>query len=180
MPKYYIPKKEFYIISFEQVKRMINVTDDIRMKAILAIVWITGARIGEVLMLKKENFTFDLEHNRVLILLNTLKGGVPRELKISLNTPTIKEIILPYLEKRTNLLFDLGERRTQQLLQKINKETGLWLTFHQFRHSRITYLARIKRASMAELLDWTGWATTKEIGTYVIRESSERLEDEIR
>jgi integrase len=180
MPKYYIEKEQFYIIPLEQLKRMIKSTDDIRMRAVLAIVWITGARIGEVLMLEKKNFTLDLAHNRILIFLHTLKGGVDRELKISLNTPTVKEIILPYLDRKENKLFDIGERRVQQLLLKINKETDLWLTFHQFRHGRVSYLARTKRASMAELMDWFGWKGTKEIGTYLIRESSERLEDEIR
>ena len=181
MPKYYIPKKDFYVIPFEQVKRMIKVTDDIRMKAILALIWVTGARIGEILKLRKEDFTVDLNTDTVLILIPTLKGGSPRELELSINdTPTMKEIILPYLAKRDNLLFDIGRRRTQQLLQKINKETDYWLTFHQFRHSRITYLARKERASTAELMDWTGWNTSRQVGTYIIKQSSKRFKNRIR
>ena len=186
MPKYYIPKKDFYIIPFEDVKMMINAAKDIRMKAILALVWITGARIGEILKLRKEDFIIDPEKNLVLLTIQTLKGGVPRELKLDINTPTMKEIVLRYIQTRhANQLFDIGERRAQQWLTEINQELWKddktkWLTFHQFRHSRSSFLGHRLRASMSELMDWFGWKSTSQVGTYQIRESSERFKDKIR
>ena len=185
MPQYYRKKKDFKIIPIEDLKLMLKAARKYRnydrMWAILVLVWITGARIGEILRLKKEDFLIDFEKDTLYVTLSTLKGGAMRELKLSIEkTPFIKEIIMPYISRRKGWLFWIGVRRAEQLLQRINEDTGLWYTFHEFRHSRLTYLARKLRASTSELMDWTGWRDTSPVGVYLIREASERFKDKIR
>ena len=187
MPIYYRDKGDFKVISYKEVAHLINtahkITKNLRDPAIIALVWITGARIGEVLRLRKEDIDIDEEKNEMRIRLITEK--IPnrpiRELYLSLDTPLIRTIVMKHMEQcPADNLFNIGVRRAQQILKAVNEETGYWLTFHEFRHSRLTFLARNLRASVSEMMDWTGWKSTSEIGTYIIRGAPKRFKDKIR
>ena len=180
MPQYYRDKKDFNIIPRETVQEMIDSTDDLRMRCIISLAWITGARITEIMKLRRQDFKGSLKDDVVFIRLNTIKGGVPRRLELSMTkTPFLLEYVVKYVKHRHGRIFDIGVRRAQQKLLKINEKTGYYITFHEFRHSRISYLAREKEASLSELMDWTGWASTRQAGNYLIRKTSKRFRDQI-
>ena len=183
MPIYYRRKDEFQIVPKENVEVMIKFAKSFRDSCLLVIVWLTGARIGEVLQLKTSDIDFDVEKNECRIRLKTfkVKNHPLRELVFSLKTPFIKSYVENYHRNcLTERMFPFCVRRAEQILQEINKETKFWVTFHELRHSRLTFIGRNLRASVSEMMDWTGWTTPSELGTYIIKGTPERFKDKIQ
>jgi integrase len=161
MPQYYIPKKEFKIISYEEIKPYVDLAPDLETKVVIALAWLTGARIQEIVNLRAEDFLIDKENDRVVITIRALKHGDVGYPTFSFSDPFISNLIIPYLEGKHGKLFSRGKRRYQQILQELNMkihglDTSKWITFHYLRHSRLTFLARELRAFPEELKSWTG------------------------
>jgi integrase len=183
MPKYYHSKDDFKIISQAEIYIMIQNETDERNKILVILAWLTGARIGEIIMLKGADIDIDDVNDelRMRLMTEKQKSHPTRELYFSIaKTPFLIEYIIPYVKNRPGKLFNIGIRRAQQLLKKNNEKTNFWFTFHEFRHSRLSYLARNLRASISEMMDWTGWASSSQVGTYVIRGAPKRFKDVIR
>jgi len=187
VPKYYHEKNMFKIIWKDEMEVMLRHCKTLRDKVLLALVWLTGARISEVLALKRYDFDIDYEKDELRVRLITLKKRTKepprRELYFSIEKdPFVKDIIIPYIEKLDleKSLFNIGKRRAQQILHEINKKTGFWYTFHEFRHSRLSYLARVQEASVSDLMDWTYWKDINMIGVYIIRKAPKKFKGKIR
>ena len=184
MPRYYKGKAEFRIIGPEKIGPYLEACPAPWAKALLALVYLSGARVTEALRVRNVDIT--VEGNDCLIKFITLKRGddFPRVHIYSLEaTPYLKDIILPYFQQHVG--FDYTKRRAEQILHAINKklspqDTGEWITYHELRHSRNTYLARDLRATIWELRDWNGWKSSSMASTYVIPESSVRFRDRIK
>lgn len=179
MPKYYHDKKDFKIIPKEDVDRLIGLFDRDDMKVLIALIWLTGARVGELLKVEKKHITITSDEFKIILETFKTKPRIYREIVFSAYTPYIRFLIIPYVEKSQDRLFHYSKRRYQQLLQKANKITGLYYTFHEFRHSRLSFLARTLRASVSEMMDWTGWKTADPIPIYVMRGTADRFKDKI-
>ena len=167
MPIYYIPKKDFKIVPSGQMQLYIDATLAPDMRAVLALVWITGARIREVLNLVKEDFKIDETAKDGMVIIRALKHGKIGYPSFSFSDPFVSEIILPYLAQvgGGNRLFSHSKRCYQGKLYELNKalspdDKSKWVTFHYLRHSRITYLAQVLRAFPEELKSWTGHRST--------------------
>jgi integrase len=161
MPDYYIPKQEFKVISYEEIKPYIKLAPDLESKVIIALAWLTGARIQELVNLEGKDFLIDRENDRVVITIRALKHGGIGYPTFSFSDPFISDLIVPFVEGKQGRLFSRGKRRYQQILQEINlklypNDTSKWITFHYLRHSRLTFLARELRAFPEELKSWTG------------------------
>ena len=162
MPKYYIPKHEFRIITSEEIKPYIEKAEKEEVKAIIALAWLTGARISDLLKLKRENFLVDEERKMLTVVIQASKGGSVGFPTFSFEDPFVP-IILQYLQKfdRGQKLFRKTKRWYQQELFKLNMQIkgnnqNEWITFHYLRHSRITYIARVLKATPEEIKSFTG------------------------
>jgi len=161
MPKYYIPKQEFKVISYEEIKPYIDLAPDLDSKVIIALAWLTGARIQELVNLESKDFLIDRENDRVVITIRALKHGKVGYPTFSFSDPFIADLIVPYVEGKNGKIFKRGKRRYQQILKSLNtvlhgNDTSKYITFHYLRHSRLTFLARELRAFPEELKSWTG------------------------
>lgn len=175
MPLYQTPKEEFRVWSKAEIDPVLEKADP-RVAPIIALAWVTGARIGEIMAAKPEDFEVAGDEVRIKMMTEKVKGHPLREYTLSISTPYLKDLILPFFEKP----LPFKKRRAQQLLQAACRDSGIKFVFHEMRHSRNTYIARVLRASMSEMMDWNGWRTAGQIGTYLIRESPKRFKDMIK
>lgn len=162
MPTYYIKKNLFKIVTAGEMRPFIDASDP-EMKAVLALVWLTGARIKEVINFVKEDFRLDETARDGMIINRTLKRGKTGYPSFSFDDPFVTDIVLPYLAKvpRGGKLFSCSKRLYQDKLFKLNNalypgDKTKWVTFHYLRHSRITQIAQVLRAFPEELKGWTG------------------------
>lgn len=171
MPDYYIPKKEFKVYTTKEIYPYIKFAKSKDMKVLVALAFLTGARISELLMLRKRDFQLDKEADELRIVLKTLKrkGDFWRELTFSIKAdPFVINIVVPYIRRfrsDESRLFRLSKRSYQLKLQRLNEflhgeDYKKYIVFHQLRHSAITYLARDLRASAWEIASWTGHKST--------------------
>ena len=140
------PKREKYlptVLTKEEIKKLLEVTRNIKHKTILSLIYSTGIRISEAINLKIEDIHFD----RKIIIVRQGKGHKDRNVPLSNKTATlIKYYMKNYLPKL--FLFE-GQNKdkysptsVQAVLKKslalahINKPA----TVHTLRHSFATHL----------------------------------------
>jgi len=184
MPHYYRPKEDFQVLKVSDVKPLLdNCRDDLRV--VVALAFLSGARIGEILQLRKKDVLIDKEHNdiRFLMSIEKLREVFIRELPFEITSdPFVQDIILPYIESMPNqedLLFTTSQRRYQELLLESNRktfgeETNKYITFHYLRHSDITYITRDLRSSEWEVKSHTGHKSSA-YQEYMIHGSTDRF-----
>jgi len=160
MPRYYIPKEYFKIVPKEKIDKYLEATDDEEFKTLLKLVWLTGARLTEIIELKYDNFT--ITRDGIIINIKAKKHGKVGYPSFSFEDPYVKDV-LDFIERRKEFdrIFRRGKRRYQQILLDLNRKiygdnTKEYITFHYLRHSRITFLARKLGALPEELKGWTG------------------------
>ena len=161
MPRYYIPKNDFKVVELEEIKPYINQASTTELKVLIALIWLTGARIGDIIRLKKVHFVIRNEFKDIQIIIKASKFGGIGIPTFGFNDPFISDLIIPYLESiLTDIPFTHGKRRYQQLLQELNKkihgdDKTKWVTFHYFRHSRLSWLGQ-HEAMPEDFKSWTG------------------------
>lgn len=159
MPIYYRDLKE--IVPAKEWEKFVNAADTLEQKAVLALAWLTGARISEILSLEKSDFYVNEERKLITVTLRARKGG-----KIGYPTFSFSDCFATFILDRLAQLQERekiakrGKRWWQKFLIKLNKkiypnEKSKWITWHFLRHNRITLLARLG-ATGEELKSWTG------------------------
>ena len=163
MPIYYVPKTDFKIVTAEEMRPFVNGAGELDMKAVLALAWLTGARIQEILNLVRKDFLLDEVAKDGMVINRALKFGKTGYPSFSFSDPFVSDVLLPYLAQLggEDRLFSKSKRLYQSRLHKLNEalhsqDKSKWITFHYLRHSRITHLAQILRAFPEELKSWTG------------------------
>jgi integrase/recombinase XerD len=137
----------------EQVKKIIECAGNLRDKALLQLMWATGARVSEILSLKVSDIIWDEN----VIIIPTLKRGASRERRVLVNPKTI-EVLKEYVDKfglkRTDRLFSITRQRVFQIVRRAGKRAGIErvgekkLHPHHFRHSHA--VAWIRRDNTME------------------------------
>jgi integrase len=160
MPRYYIAKEKFKIVSKRDIQKYVDATEDYEMKIVLALTWLTGLRISEVLSIKPENVF--MKDKKLYLSVKAKKHGKIAYPVFSIDDPFVKPIIA-YIETFDDeeAIFLRGKRTFQQKLLDLNKElwganTTKYITFHYLRHSRLTFLARKLGARPEQFKSWTG------------------------
>jgi len=159
-------------------------------RVLMALAFLTGARLGELVALKKKDFWIDESRDEMRIILKTLKrkGDFNRELIFSIKAdPFVQDMIAPFVrmvQSDAAPLFKKTRRSYQMELLRLNKDihsdiTTGYITFHQLRHSAITYLARELRASAWEIASWTGHKSTA-YEEYMIHGATTRFKGRMR
>jgi len=184
MPRYYIPKKEFKIVSYEEIKPYVDLAQDDEMKFCIAVVWLTGARIQEIINLNLEDVRIDEEKQDIIFYIKALKFGKIGYPTFGFNVPFIKDLVIPYVRRLlTNKFLSRGKRRYQQFMKELNEKIHgdnkkKWITFHYLRHSRLAFLGRVLRAFPEEFKSWTGHRSSA-FEDYFAPRRVERFKDKI-
>lgn len=173
MPRYKVDINR--IIQIEDAQAMMEKTrsDPVpatrkRDQFLIAILYFSGARPGEILMLKKEDLI--IESGKLVIKLHTEKLGKTgkfiirdRLLTMSPDMPFYDVIVSYWETSHPGRLIDLTERRIQQIVTKLSD--GKFCPYN-FRHSRMTKLAR-QGASIDQLMYWKGAAKADSVSNYL-------------
>lgn len=142
-------------------------------RALVALLYLTGARINELLTIKKDQFEFMEDKAtgiKYLVINNipTLKRGEkiyrPQFLRKDFEEPFIKHVLAwrKELHEPDALLFPLTDARAYQIVKQY---TGMYN--HYFRHVRNTDLVRYYGFNTHYLKQWNGWKDGKSGEFYV-------------
>lgn len=174
MPKIKVPKRDR--MTREEVEEMIKKVDQIssnplRDKALLATLYLTGARISEVLNLRKEDLWIDERKKMVFFRMRPQKRRDTSPLKhhhilgLSINAPFMNYILelADIMPSRDSWLFHgdyvypISRVTAWRIIKKLNPNTFP----HFFRHTRASILAEMG-ADAFEIRDWLGRKTLPE------------------
>lgn len=155
------------VLTPEDIKNMLKYAKTQRDRALLMLMWDSGARIGEITSLKIKNVEFD-NYGGVVILPNKsdkLKTGQRRirlidsvpDLKLWLNMHPLKDkpeapLFLSQLGR------PLSDRQIDTILRQLAKKAKIKkdVSPHKIRHARLTFLAKMG-LNEVELRIFAGW-----------------------
>jgi len=149
------------ILTIEEIERIVNNADNIRDKALVAVLYESGCRIGELLTLRIKNIQFD-EYGAILIV-NGKTGW--RRVRIVQSTRFLKRWINTHLEgsNPSSPLWincnnmPLTHQIVRKILRRLKKKAGIKKRIypHLFRHSRATHLSSfLTEAQMNVFFGW--------------------------
>ncbi len=159
------------LLTEDDVKKLIKSAKNPRDKAIIAMLWETGARIGELIDLEVDSFE---DHRHGLKVVIDGKTG-SRRVPLIESVPHITAWLNSHPrrdEKNAPLWVNIGTRNNGQKysyrsLNKMLNETAQRAGIdkptnpHHFRHSRATYMAN--RFTEAQLCEWFGWVQGSDV-----------------
>jgi integrase len=175
MPKITTPRENIVDI-YELVKILKTLSDEPKVRFAVAIAWETGARIGEIVQLRKKDFSE--EPNFWLCSVPTEKqrtkrhGQQPKRLLKITKDPIYNKIIKPFLEKQEELDKSLIFPNTQSTLRKKLKRRYPDVYFHWLRHSRATIWSN--KLDIFTLQYALGWQDIRMANIYVHQEQMSR------
>ncbi|MDU5108440.1 site-specific integrase, partial [Clostridium sp.] len=149
-------KTTFKLVSDNDAETFLNALTTWRDKLIFKIMYLTGARIGEVLDLQIEDIPYPDTSEEIGILENIKSKGKRRHLYIPMTL--LEEIDNFIMEERNNIdtehsyIFvsqqnqNLGKpltyRAIYEVFNTVKKKTGIELNFHDLRHTCATALVQ--------------------------------------
>ena len=183
MPRYTTDVSDTLLYE-EDVRGMFNQAKTEMERAFISILWLTGARPSEILMLTKERIKID--HNKITILMPTLKLGGTKSFTVKDRTLEItrdsvrqdiegrgkfayQEAIVQYVNKlvQNSKIFPRTVRWAEKLINKLSlKVVGKILSPYHFRHSFFVWFAR-GGASLDDLMNWKGALSVQSVSPYL-------------
>lgn len=154
------------ILTESDIKVLLESCQNIRDKAIVALLWDSGCRVGEILNLQIKHLTFDKYGAQIIVYGKT--GS--RRVRLIPSVPylaTLKENHPDKNDPEAFLFIGLGTRNKGKrisyttldtMLRKLHVRAGVKkrCNAHSFRHARATYFAsRVKESVMKESFGWT-------------------------
>ena len=165
------------ILTQEEIKRMVEVSDNPRDKALLLVLYDSGCRIGELVSLRIKHVQFD-EYGSVL-LVNGKTGS--RRVRLIASAPVLSNWIEqhPFKEESESSLWLTKFNRMNRTMKKVKSRPNYYpldyagirrllkilakragvkkrVNPHSFRHARATHLANnLTEAQMKEYFGWT-------------------------
>lgn len=164
------------ILSEEDIMKLLDAANNVRDKAIIATLFDSGIRVGELLSMKRKDV--DLEGNPAHIVVNGKTG--PRRIPILFSVPYLATYLNEQkLRKPGEYLWNvvgswagLTQRADysaiRMMLQRVAKRAGIdkRVNPHSFRHARATdYASRLSDQQLKMLFGWVGGSRMAE--TYV-------------
>jgi len=170
-PKYTSKKQ---LITRDELKQFIDVAEEIEMKAFYSLLYESGARIGEMLNIKRSDI-YTIKKKDDSIEWNVFLYGKTGAREI----PIIEclSYLLPYLNHRgpfegqlwqtskANEVLVYSTARDRLEADRIKIAMTKKITLHTFRHSRATELAA--KLTIAVLMDYFGWSDVNTAKRYV-------------
>jgi len=169
------------LLTREEVKRLINAANGLRDKALIAVLYESGARIGEVITLQRRHVSFDV-YGAVLIVNG--KTGMRRVRLVE------SAIILAEWVDRLPKTADspvwpgkdgsrLHYRTVYKTLKRLMKRCSITKNIypHLFRHTRATHLA--DKLTEAQMKIYFGWAGDSDVPSVYVHLSGRDVEEAI-
>ena len=164
-------------LSREEVRRIVNALDSTRDKALVAFLYLTGARISEALQVRAEDF--QLKDEWLLVRLITLKKRrrkkdgykpkPPRIVPIPLKDPLSRHVLAWVRQVGEGRLWPFTRRWALEIVKRGARRAGIrrrvWL--HLLRHSRLTELVAEYDYGEFQLMRFTGWSDARPADTYI-------------
>lgn len=160
------------LIMIEEVKTMINAADHPRDRALIALIYESACRIGEIVNLDIKDITFD-QYGAVIVVNG--KTGM-RRVRLINASPYISEWMNQHPGNRNDPVFiSLGGRNNRgrleadscnSILKKIGRRAGIEKKIHPhlFRHSRLTELAKFMTEQELKIFaGWTGGSSMADV-----------------
>lgn len=157
------------VLSKEEVAGMINIANSPRDKSMIAMLYIFGCRVGEMIKLRRENFWVlnDELYVKIEVEKKEKESGIPFKhiIKVNLNTPFLNYVInhvdtIPEGER----VWHISRSQVWRIIKKTNPNA--WC--HLFRHTRATKLAEIGAKEHA-MVAWFGWNDIRPARNYVMK-----------
>ena len=172
------------LLTEDDVLKMIEVCDNPRDRAFIAMLWESGARIGELIDIKIKNFE-DYKYGKKIVVRG--KTGARRITLIS-SVPYIQEWLAVHPKKNdpnSYVWVNIGNVRKgekmeypaiNKMLRETAKKAGIHkpVNPHHFRHSRATYLAT--KFTEAQLCQWFGWVQGSRVPAVYVHLSGKDLD----
>lgn len=131
------------VFSVEEIQRLFNACSNLKHRAIIALMYSTGLRVGEVIALKIEN----IDSSRMVINILNAKGGKDRQVMLNQN---LLDLLRNYFKeyRPKEYLFNgqnslqYSERSIAQFLKHYAEKAGLSKRIypHLIRHCSFTHL----------------------------------------
>jgi site-specific recombinase XerD len=154
------------VLSEEEVKRILGTLTNIKHRALLSLIYATGARLAEALHLQ----VADIDGERMLVHVRSGKGGKPRMLPMS---PALRDLLRDYwrVGRPRGFLFpgeaagsSLEASGIQRAFQMARMRAGVekHATVHTLRHSFATHLLErgVDLRTIQKLLGHSNLSTT--------------------
>jgi site-specific recombinase XerD/ribosomal protein L40E len=150
------------LLTEEEIEKLIEAAEHPRDKALIAVLYESGCRIGELLKIKLKHLVFDSYGAKLLV--NGKTGA--RRVRIVSSVPYLTKWINEHpLKEDPEAPLWIDRRRNEQIaypgvqrvLRILKKRSGIKKNInpHLFRHSRATYLANhLTEAQMCEFFGW--------------------------
>jgi len=145
------------ILDAHDVNKMLEVTDSLYWKALIAILFETGARIGEIKSLKYKDFQ-DTESGIVVHIPTHKTNAGFRKMILINSSQYIRNLQNSVNGKPDDIVFSIGHRYTHEVLRDIGRAAGLRkrTNAHSFRHARATAaIGEMPEAIIRKMLGWS-------------------------
>jgi integrase len=176
MPRYSWKIEE--ILFEEDVRAIYDLADGPEVRALISLLWLTGARPQEILNLKPENFF--ISNDQLAITLETLKLGQGKEFKVRERTlkfsrPTglsvniYLETIISFLEKIPigSRVLDYSERWAEIKINKLGeKAINKKICPYHFRHSVFSWMIK-NGATVSDVMYFKGARSVASVSPYL-------------
>lgn len=183
MPKIKVKRED--ILSEDEVEQFINKAKTPRDKCLIALLYLLGARVSEILLIKRRHIAYNKDEGLLYFdmgILKRRKSVLPYRHKIPINAHArFVPYIIEYINRITDgdrLLFrspvkdeNVPMHRTTawKIVSKassIENKPSAWC--HLFRHTRATMLKE-QGAGGLEMMIWMGWKDSRPAEKYVHR-----------
>ncbi|MFH1224211.1 MAG: site-specific integrase [Candidatus Diapherotrites archaeon] len=174
------------LLEQEEIKRMLKFALNKRDKALIAMLWDSGARIGEIGGLQIKNVAFDKFGCRIIV---DGKTGMRRVMLVD-SAPYLLEWINshPNSQDREAPLWvaieqNAGEQLTHRCIMKMLRRVAKRAKIkkpvnpHQFRHSRATYMSQF--LTEAQMKEYFGWVQDSKMAARYVHLSGKQVDDAI-
>lgn len=171
------------MLTEEDIKKLLNATDNPRDKAFVSILYESGCRIGEMLFLKIKHAKFDQFGAQLLV--NGKTGYRP--VRIITSVPFLTEWINKHPKKDepesplwiTRNYTQMNYAAITKSLKIIAKKAGVKkrMNPHNFRHSRATYLAN--HLTEAQMKEFFGWVQASDMASIYVHLSGRDVDNAV-
>jgi len=150
------------LLTERDVERLLEAAGDTQTRALVAVLWETGARVGELLNMRIRSVIPRRRYAQVRLMGKTGERAVP----IIFSWPYLQQWLMvhPHRGDRDSPLWIKNNGRPMDYptlrakLERLRKKAGIEkrVNPHMFRHSRASLLAkRLTESQLAQLFGWT-------------------------
>lgn len=175
-----------HLLVQEDIKKMIKFASNKRDKALIAVLWESGARIGEIGGMQIKDVVFDEFGCRIIV---SGKTGM-RRIRLVNAAPYLIEWINSHPNSNdpeaplwVSLTYKVGSQLTHRcitkMLRAVARRAGIKkpVNPHNFRHSRATFLAQYLTEAL--LKEYFGWVQDSKMAARYIHLSGKQIDDAI-